>query len=135
MGKTIHVLVGKDTLKADIYAISPMINAESRTINVRARLPQSAKKDLLPGTYAEVLVSTKFIDNALLVPTQAVVPEIKDQTVYLYKGGKAIRKTVELGTRTADKVHVITGDSSRRHGHNYRFTSNKRRWSSEITDR
>ncbi len=109
MGKAIHVLVGKDTLEADIYAISPMINAESRTINVRARLPQSAKKDLLPGTYAEVLVSTKFIDNALLVPTQAVVPEIKDQTVYLYKGGKAIRKTVELGTRTADKVHVITG--------------------------
>lgn len=109
MGKAIHVLVGKDTLKATIYAISPMINAESRTINVRARLSQSAKKNILPGTYAEVLVSTKLINDALLIPTQAVVPEINDQTVYVYQQGKAVRKTVELGTRTADKVHVLTG--------------------------
>lgn len=109
IGKNIHVIIGQDTLKASIYAISPLINASSRTINVRARLAQNTKKQVLPGTYAEVLVSTKLIENALLVPTQAVVPEINNQTVYIYKNGKAVRKTIELGTRTADKVHVLSG--------------------------
>ena len=63
----------------------------------------------MPGTYAEVLVTTNFIENALLVPTQAVVPEINVQTVYLYKGGKAVRKVIKMGIRTAEKVQILDG--------------------------
>ena len=109
IGKIIHVLVGKNTLEATIYAISPLINSTSRTINVRARLSQKGRKELLPGTYAEVFVSTEYIENALMVPTQAIVPEINNQTVYVYKGGTVQRKTVLLGARTATDVHVLQG--------------------------
>ena len=108
-GTKVHVLVTKDTLEATVYAINPRVDVASRTINVRALLKQPANKKIMPGTFAEVLVSTHFIKDALLVPTQSVVPEINDQTVYLYKNGKAVRKTVQLGIRTADMIHIVTG--------------------------
>ena len=106
---SVRLLIEKDTLSATIYAINPLINSESRTINVRALLKQPSHKTIIPGSFAEVLISTNYIDDALLVPTQAIVPEINDQTVYLYKNGKAVRKTIQLGVRTADMVHIKSG--------------------------
>lgn len=106
---TVRLLIGKDTLNTTIYAINPLINSESRTINVRALLKQPTNKMIMPGSFAEVLISTNHIKDAFLVPTQAIVPEINDQTVYVYKSGKAVRKTIQLGIRTADMVHVTQG--------------------------
>ena len=109
VGKNIQVLVEKDTLKATVYAINPLIDAQSRRLNVRALLNQIPGKTIMPGTFAEVFVTTDIIKDALLIPTQAVVPSINDQTVYLYKNGKALRKIVQMGNRTADMVHIISG--------------------------
>jgi membrane fusion protein, multidrug efflux system len=109
VGKSIGVVIDGDTLPAKIYAINPVIDKDSRTINVRAALAQSKSKFIMPGSYAEVLVSTDFLGDALLIPTQAVIPEMNSQTVYLYKGGKAKKQVIETGNRTADKVHVLKG--------------------------
>ncbi|MDH5603578.1 MAG: efflux RND transporter periplasmic adaptor subunit, partial [Cyclobacteriaceae bacterium] len=98
-----------DTLQANVYAINPVIDQQSRTIHVRALLQQDPQKMIMPGTFAEVLVTTDFVEEALLVPSRAVVPEINDQTVYIYKNGKAVRRTIELGNRTVDKVQVLQG--------------------------
>lgn len=109
IGKQIKVIIDNDTLLASIYAINPLINLQSRTINVRAMLQQNSGTLIMPGTFAEVLVSTNFVKEALLVPTQAVVPEMNNQTVYLYKNGKAVKKIIQMGNRTADKVQVLKG--------------------------
>lgn len=109
VGKTVVVLVGNDSLEAKIYAISPIINNETRTINIRAYLKQPKNKVLLPGTFVEVLVSTESIEKAILIPTQAIVPSLNEQTVYVSKNGKAIRKVVKMGNRTADNVHIVEG--------------------------
>jgi membrane fusion protein (multidrug efflux system) len=112
VGKQIAVLVAGDTLKADIYAINPLIDQQSRTLNVRALLQQAPERRIMPGTFAEVLVTTNFMENALLVPTQAVVPEINNQTVYLYKKGKAVKEVVKMGNRTSNMVHILEGVSA-----------------------
>lgn len=112
VGKVVQVIVQGDTLNAKVYAISPLIDANSRTISVRAMLNQTGKNTLMPGTFAEVLVATDQVDDALLVPTQAIVPEINDQTIFLYRNGKAERKTVQLGGRTSELVHVVSGISA-----------------------
>lgn len=109
VGKVVKVVVQGDTLQAKVYAINPLIDPSSRTIGVRAMLHQAEKNTLMPGTFSEVLVSTDKVDDALLVPTQAIVPEINDQTVFLYKNGKAERKTVQLGGRTDELVHISSG--------------------------
>jgi membrane fusion protein (multidrug efflux system) len=109
IGKNILVVIEKDTLEAKIYAINPQISADSRTINVRAVLPQTKSALIMPGSFAEVLISTNLMEDAILIPTQAVIPELNKQTVYVYRNGKAEKRTVEIGNRTADKVHVLTG--------------------------
>lgn len=108
-GKTVRVIIGNDTLEANVYAINPLINAQSRTLNIRALLQQTTGKTIMPGTFAEVLVTTNFIKDALLIPTQAIVPEMDKQTVYLFKSGKAIKKDIQMGNRSADKVHILHG--------------------------
>ncbi|WP_066759978.1 efflux RND transporter periplasmic adaptor subunit [Crocinitomix algicola] len=112
VGSKIEVVVNRDTLTADVYAINPVIDLDSRTINVRAFLNSNDSVSVLPGTYAEVIIPTDYTNEALLVPTQAIVPEINDQTIYVYEKGKAIKKQVFLGDRTADRVHVTKGIES-----------------------
>ena len=112
VGKTVAVIVGSDTLNAKIYAISPVINVDTRTINVRAMLVQPKGKTIMPGTFAEVLVSTENITDAVLIPTQAIVPSINEQTVYVSRNGKAKRVVVEMGNRTVDNVHIVNGLSA-----------------------
>lgn len=112
VGDTVQVLINKDTTGAVVYALSPQISSDSKTLSVRAKLSLKNKSTVIPGSFAEVLVSTNFIKDALLVPTQAVVPEINEQTVYLYKGGEVVRKNIKLGTRTPGKVHVLEGISA-----------------------
>lgn len=109
IGKKIMVLIENDTLEAEVYAISPVISADSRTINVRAMLNQKEGKTYMPGVFAELIVTTNFIDDALLVPTQAIVPSITDQTIYVVKDGKAQKKIVQIGNRTKDLVHITEG--------------------------
>ncbi len=109
VGKKVLVSIENDTLQATVYAINPLIDVQSRRLNVRALLNQPPGKTIMPGAFAEALITTDFIENALLVPTQAVVPSINEQTVYVYKSGKAVKKVIEMGNRTADKVHVLSG--------------------------
>lgn len=109
LGKNVFVEVDNDTLKATVYAINPLVDAQSRRLNVRALLNQPTGKPIMPGSFAEVIISTNFIKDALLIPSQAIVTSINDQTVYVYKNGKAVRKIIQMGDRTADKVHVLDG--------------------------
>lgn len=50
-------------------------------------------------------------DDAILIPTQAVIPAINEQTVFVYKSGKAVQKVIQMGNRNADKVLVLSGIS------------------------
>ena len=109
LGSAVKVLVSGDTLMATIYAINPVIDAASRNLQVRAILTQAEKMQILPGTYAEVLLATETIENAIMVPSQAIVPQINTETVYVVNKGKAKRVVVELGKRTTNMVHVIKG--------------------------
>lgn len=108
-GSDVLVYNQKDTLRAKVYAVNPRLTTTSRTLNVRAQLDQSSEKTLLPGTYVEVAIPIEAVKDALLVPTQAVVPEIDDQTIYVYENGVAKRKKITLGNRSKDSVNVIEG--------------------------
>ena len=44
-----------------------------------------------------------------MVPTSVVIPALNTQTIYVYHGGKAFRKDVELGDRTDQLVQILNG--------------------------
>lgn len=109
IGNKVDVTVGGDTLKAEIYAINPQINSSTRSINVRAKMSQPKGQEIMPGAYAEVFMSTDYIDDAILIPTQAVVPEINKETVFVIKNGRAKRTEVITDSRTDDAVRILSG--------------------------
>jgi membrane fusion protein (multidrug efflux system) len=56
-----------------------------------------------------VQVKLKETENAILVPTVAVVPELKGQSVFLLKGGTVISQPVEIGLREEKRVQIVSG--------------------------
>ena len=49
------------------------------------------------------------IPNAIAIPTEAIVPEMGKDKVFLYKSGKAQPVEVTVGLRTEERVQVLKG--------------------------
>ena len=93
---------------AKVYAIEPHVDEDTRMIKVRA-LVQNADAKLLPGAFADVEVVLKRIDGALMVPTQCVIPNIRNKQVIVVKNGKAEFRVVQTGIRNESTVQITHG--------------------------
>ncbi|MCS6968683.1 MAG: efflux RND transporter periplasmic adaptor subunit [Cytophagales bacterium] len=93
-----------------VYAIEPKVESSTRTIPIRA-ICENRDREILPGAFASVKIVLNKIDNAILIPTEAVVPEMDVKKVFLVKSGKATPVTVKTGIRTESKVQVLEGIS------------------------
>lgn len=109
-GKRILFTVESDTIlyTGEVYAVEPRIDPETRTLKIRA-LADNAKGDLLPGQFVKVTLILNTNDNAILVPTQAVVPEQGGQKVYIMKNGNAEEVRVQTGLRTETDLEIVSG--------------------------
>ena len=94
--------------KAKVYAIEPKIDPGTRTLQIRA-ICNIAYKELIPGAFANVELSLKQINDAILIPTVSIVPELKGQRVYLYKSGVVFPQNIEIGTREETRVQIVSG--------------------------
>ena len=94
--------------KGKIYAVEPKIDQNTRTLQVRAIAPNSESL-LSPGAYVEIDIVLANINNALLIPTDALVPDIQGEKVFLYKNGKAVPQLVKTGIRTEENIQLISG--------------------------
>ncbi len=91
-----------------VFAIEPGINQQTRTLQIKALAP-NANNELLPGSFAKVKLSLSEQKDAILVPSEAVIPVLKGKMVYISKNGKAQQVVVEAGTRTAESVVITSG--------------------------
>ncbi len=91
-----------------LYAIEPKIDAATGTVQLRARIDNPGGS-LFPGAFVEIELRLRKIPDALMVPTQAVIPVLKGQTVLVQRGGAARQVAVRTGIRTAAEVQVIEG--------------------------
>lgn len=98
----------KKQLGAKVIATESNITENTRSLTVRASV--IGKDDgLLPGSFAKVQLSFDPDPNALLVPTQAVLPQARGKKVILFKGGTAIFADVTTGIRDSARVQIIDG--------------------------
>lgn len=109
-GKEVHFTTndGSDTLSGKISAVDPGADANTRTVRVRAIVPNANNK-LVAGAFARVIIPFESEPNAILIPSQAVIPTTRDKQVAIVRGGKASLVTVQLGSRTTDKIEVTQG--------------------------
>ncbi len=66
-------------------------------------------KGLLPGAFAEVNLTLGNRPQALMVPSQAIIPQARDKKIIVNRGGKAYFSTVKTGIRQAGLVEIIDG--------------------------
>jgi membrane fusion protein (multidrug efflux system) len=92
----------------NVYAIEPGIDEVTRSILLRARIPNEDGK-LRPGMFARVTLTLAERPNALLVPEQALVPMGNDRFVYRVVDGKAVQQKVTIGERRAGEVEIREG--------------------------
>jgi membrane fusion protein (multidrug efflux system) len=93
---------------AVVYAIEPAIDLDSRTITVRAKAANTSNV-LKAGAFAKINLMLDQIPKTIMVPTQCVIPDLKDNKVYLYHNGMAQSKAVKTDLRTDTKIEVISG--------------------------
>ena len=94
--------------KAKIFAIEPKIDPSTRTLKLRA-ICTATYKNLFPGAFVNAALDLKETDQAILIPSVAIVPELKGQLVYLYKGGTVMPQKVEIGLREDKQVQITSG--------------------------
>ena len=94
-----------------IYAIDPALDPETRTVLLRARLPNKGNK-LRPGLFARVSLVLERRENILVAPEQAIVPLGQTPFVYRVVDGKAVMTPVKLGLRRPGRVEILEGLSA-----------------------
>ena len=94
-----------------IYAIEPALDEETRTVLLRARLP-NPHNQLRPGLFARVSLILERRENTLVVPEQAIVPVGQTTFVYRVADGKAVMTPVKLGLRRPGLVEILEGLSA-----------------------
>ncbi len=100
-----------DTFMATISAIESSADAVTRTLKIRAMINNENNR-LVAGSFAHVIIPFESSKNALLVPSQAIIPTTRDKEIAVVKEGKAKLIPVKIGARTNDKVEVLQGLSA-----------------------
>lgn len=93
---------------AEITVIEPTIDVQTRTMMVRAKVPNE-EASLLPGSFTEVEVTLKEIPDALMIPPIALIPGLKQQTVLVHHDGVVDERRVVAGLRTPGGVQIVDG--------------------------
>jgi len=97
-----------EAFRGEIYAIEPSVDEQTRTVLLRARVPNPGAR-LKPGMFARVILVLETRENALIVPEQALVPQGADRFVFRLADGKAMMTKIELGLRRPGEVEIRGG--------------------------
>jgi membrane fusion protein (multidrug efflux system) len=97
-----------DVFNAKVYAVDPKIDITTRTIIVRALYPNT-KNELRPGRFASISMLLSQINNTIAIPTEALIPEMEGEKVFVYRSGKASAVKVTTGLRTEALIQIQDG--------------------------
>jgi membrane fusion protein (multidrug efflux system) len=93
---------------AKIYAIEPKVDEVTRNVIMRAICANPGQL-ILPGAFAKVSVLASTNANAFMVPTQAIVPILKGQKIFLVQGDSVIERNIKTGVRKDNVIEVTDG--------------------------
>ena len=97
-----------NSFHAQVYAIDPKVDINTRTIVVRALYP-NRDQELKPGRYASVKALLSQIENTVSIPTEALIAEMEGEKVFIMKNGRARERRVTTGLRTESHIQIRSG--------------------------
>lgn len=96
------------TFNASILATESTIEANTRTLKVRT-VVKGNDPILVPGAFAKVALKLDENDKALIIPTQAIIPQARNKRVVVYANGAVKYQVVTTGIRDSSYVQITDG--------------------------
>jgi membrane fusion protein (multidrug efflux system) len=96
---------------ATVMATEQGIDAATRNLKVRA-LVNAADAALTSGAFARITLDLGTDSSAIMIPTQAIIPQERDKKVIVVRSGKALFVKVSTGERRESTVEVTGGLAS-----------------------
>ena len=103
----VAALPGKN-FSGEVVFVDPVVELPGRTILIKARVP-NPEQQLQAGMFLEARLATEIRPNAVVVPEDALLPMAGATFIWAVKDGKADRRQVSVGVRTAGWAEVQTG--------------------------
>jgi membrane fusion protein (multidrug efflux system) len=110
-GQTVEFSIAAEPQKkfaARVDFIDPVVEATNRTITVKGLAPNPGRI-LRPGMFIEARLATAVRQNAIVIPEDAIQPLRTANIAWVVDNGKASRRVVQLGVRSAGYVEVLSG--------------------------
>src|SRR2546421_6149369 len=92
----------------EVVFVDPVVELPGRTILIKARVP-NPEHQLQAGMFIEAPLPTDIRPNALVVPEDAILPVQGSTYVWVVQDGKADRRHVTVGVRTAGWAEIEGG--------------------------
>lgn len=105
---TFNVENSAEKYTAVVYAVEPKIDLNTRNLTLRARC-NNAGKQLFAGGFAEIEITLNQNEQAYLLPSEAIIPQLKGKAVYVVRNGVAKLQPVKTGTRLDKDVQILEG--------------------------
>lgn len=93
---------------ARISASASGITENSRTLNLRATVLGN-DPSLIPGAFASVTLNFAPNYTALMIPSQAIIPQTRGKKLVVYKNGVATFTEITTGVRDSANVQILSG--------------------------
>jgi len=93
---------------ARIIATESGVAEENRSLQVRTQVINT-DGGLLPGQFVKVQTSFDPDPNAIMIPSQAIIPQARGKKVAVYRNGIASFEDVQTGARDSANVQITSG--------------------------
>jgi RND family efflux transporter MFP subunit len=99
-----------EIMQGRIERVYPYLDSRLRTRTMEIVLDKPIH--LLPGMFARLKVLMKTVNDAVIVPAEAVITTpAGHRAVFVVEEGKAMRRMVETGIEEGNRVQIVTGIS------------------------
>ena len=108
-GNTVDVVLDNSNnskSQATIIAVEPQANLATRNLKVRAILHDGGAN---PGGFVKAYLNAGIDKKSILIPTNCLIPDDKNNQVILVKNGKASFVAVKTGVRQSNLVEITEG--------------------------
>ncbi len=107
---TFRVLAYPDeTFRGKVVRIGNRVESATRTLDIRIAVRNEDGR-LKPGMFADAEIATTAVEDALLIPEQALQNYADGQVVFVALGqGKFEKRPVRVGSAQGDRLQVLEG--------------------------